>query len=243
MAPTVGRSGEAVFVKFQDLTKLAAARAGVIATQKAAELGLDQAQTLRLTTSYLQCATVLASKTGLQIHLIDEDSAEPMPIEEILEIFVRVNSGGLVLQKSDLLMSLLDLKWNDIQPELYRAVNEINSARPFKIMRDDVLKSLLLANGSETRFDRLVADRGRVEKLASELPKLFPAVQAAWKSLTLLLMDECKITSERFFGGGHNSLLPFVYYFALNPNAQPWRETPPCAGRIRGAHERRLRGR
>ena len=211
----------AVFVKFQDLTKLAAARAGVIATQKAAELGLDPAQTLRLTTSYLQCATVLASKTALQIHLIDEDSAEPMPIEEILEIFVRVNSGGLVLQKSDLLMSLLDLKWNDIQPELYRAVNEINSARPFKITRDDVLKSLLLANGSETRFDRLVADRGRVEKLASELPKLFPAVQAAWKSMTLLLMDECKITSERFFGGGHNSLLPFVYYFALNPTPSP----------------------
>ena len=38
------------------------------------------------------------------------------PIEEILEIFVRVNSGGLVLLKSDLLMRLLDLKSNDIQP-------------------------------------------------------------------------------------------------------------------------------
>jgi hypothetical protein len=25
-------------------------------------------------------------------------------------------------------MSLLDLKWNDIQPELYRAVEEINSS-------------------------------------------------------------------------------------------------------------------
>ena len=118
----------AVFVKFHDLTKLAAARAGVIATQKAAELGLDPAQTTRMTTSYLQAATVLASKTALQIHLIDEDSGEPMPIEEILEVFVRVNSGGLVLQKSDLLMSLLDLKWNDIQPELYRAAKEINAA-------------------------------------------------------------------------------------------------------------------
>ena len=65
-----------------------------------------------------------------------------MPVEEILEIFVRVNSGGLVLQKSDLLMSLLDLKWNDIQPELYRSVDDINQARPFNITRDDVLKSL-----------------------------------------------------------------------------------------------------
>lgn len=211
----------ALFVKFQELTKLAAARAGVIATLKANELGMDTVQTTRLTTSYLQCATVLASKTALQIHLIDEDTGEPMPIEEILEVFVRVNSGGLVLQKSDLLMSLLDLKWNDIQPELYRAVKEINTARPFNITRDDVLKSLLLAKGSETRFDRLVADRGRVETLAAHLPQLLPSVQAAWKSLTLLLMDECKITSERFFRGGHNSLLPFVLYFVANPTPGP----------------------
>jgi len=211
----------AVFVKFQDLTKLAAARAGVIATQRAAELGLDTTQTTRMITSYLQGATVLASKTALQIHLIDEDAGEPMPVEEILEVFVRVNSGGLVLQKSDLLMSLLDLKWNDIQPELYRAVKEINTARPFNITRDDVLKSLLLARGSETRFDRLVADRGRVENLAADLPKLLPSVQAAWQSLTLLLMDQCKITSERFFRGGHNSLLPFVLYFVANPTPGP----------------------
>ena len=35
--------------------------------------------------------------------------------------------------------------------------------------------------------------------------------------MTVLLMDDCKITSERFFRGGHNSLLPFVLYFVANP--------------------------
>ncbi|MBK8716766.1 MAG: hypothetical protein IPN32_18735 [Deltaproteobacteria bacterium] len=143
-----------------------------------------------------------------------------MPIEEILEVFVRVNSGGLVLQKSDLLMSLLDLKWNDIQPELYRAVKEINAARPFNITRDDVLRASCSRRAPRLASDRLVADRGRVENLATDLPQLLPSVQAAWKSLTLLLMDDCKITSERFFRG-HNSLLPFVSYFVANPDAGP----------------------
>jgi len=72
----------AVFVKFQDLTKLVAAKAGVKATESAAKLGLDPTQTTRMTTSYLQGATVLASKTALQIHLIDEDAGEPMPAEK-----------------------------------------------------------------------------------------------------------------------------------------------------------------
>jgi hypothetical protein len=214
-------SERAVFLKFQDLTRLQAAKAGLIATREAVKLELSTNETERMTASYLQGATILASKTALQIHLIDEDATEPKPVEEILEIFVRVNSGGLVLQKSDLLMSLLDLKWNDIQPELYRYVVEINKARPFNITRDDVLKSLLLANASETRFDRLVADRSRVEKLAAELPQYLPGVRDAWKSLTILLVDDCKISSERFFRGGHNSLLPFVLYFFMNPHPKP----------------------
>lgn len=211
----------AQFVKFQELTKLLPARAGFIANRRAAELGLDELQAERMAKTYLQCATALASRTSLQVHLIDENPEDPMPIEEILEVFVRVNSGGLVLQKSDLLMSLLDLKWNDIQPELYRAVREINKSRPFNITRDDLLKSLLLAVGSETRFDRLVSDRTQVEALAKKLPKVLPELQTAWQALTALLMDECKITSERFFRGGHNSLLPFVCYLAINPTPGP----------------------
>ena len=214
-------SERTVFVKFQDLTRLQAAKAGLIATQESVKLKLTPNQTERMTASYLQGATILASKTALQIHLIDEDATGPMPVEEILEIFVRVNSGGLVLQKSDLLMSLLDLTWNDIQPELYRSVVEINKARPFNVSRDDVLKSLLLVNRSETRFDRLVADRGRVEKLAAELPQNLSGVRDAWKFLTILLVDDCKITSERFFRGGHNSLLPFVLYLFMNPHPKP----------------------
>jgi hypothetical protein len=42
-------------------------------------------------------------------------------------------------------------------------------------------------------------------------------VKRAWESLTALLMDVCKITSERFLRGGHNSLLPFVVYLVRNP--------------------------
>ncbi len=34
-------------------------------------------------------------------------------------------------------------------------------------------------------------------------------------------MDDCNITSERFFRGGHNSLLPFVTYFVVNPMPSP----------------------
>jgi hypothetical protein len=163
----------------------------------------------------------MGNRKALQVIFIGENPGEDIAIEEVLEIFVRVNSGGLVLQKSDLLMSLLDLKWNDIQPALQATVKEINERLPYNFTRDDVLKSLLIAVNSETRFDRLVSDRHRVEELAASMPAHIAATREAWKMLGVILHDDCKIYSERFFRGGHNALLPFVTYLALNPKPTP----------------------
>lgn len=202
------------YLPIQELIKINPVHAASSAHKKAQELKLTEEETERITDIFIRCATILGNSKSLQVITVDEDPSHVTPIEEILEIFVRVNSGGLVLQKSDLLMSLLDLKWNDIQPELQRLVRDINESRPFSFTRDDVLKSLLLAEGAETRFDKLVTDRKQVEQLASRLPAYIPAVKKAWELLGCILLDDCRIYSERFFRGGHNALLPFVLYLA-----------------------------
>jgi hypothetical protein len=204
------------FVPIQELIKINPVTAATAAHKKALELVLTEQEAERLTDIYIRCATILGSSKSLQVITVDEDPSNLTPIEEILEIFVRVNSGGLVLQKSDLLMSLLDLKWNDIQPELQRLVRDINASRPFRFSRDDVLKSLLLAHGAETRFDRLVADRKQVETLAQQLPAHIPAIKRAWEMLGCILSDSCRIYSERFFRGGHNAFLPFVLFLSMH---------------------------
>lgn len=202
------------FMPVEDLLKVNPVYALNAAKKKAEELGLDETQTERITDIYIRCATILGNNKSLQVITVDEDPSRTTPIEEILEIFVRVNSGGLVLQKSDLLMSLLDLSWNDIQPELQRLVRDINQNQPFNFTRDDVLKSLLLAEGAETRFNVLVNDRSQVEQLATKLPTYMENAKRAWKMLGVILLDDCEIHAERFFRGGHNALLPFVLFLS-----------------------------
>lgn len=202
------------FVPIQELIKINPVYAASGALKKAQELKLNDEETARMTDIYIRCATILGNAKSLQVITVDEDPSHVTPVEEILEIFVRVNSGGLVLQKSDLLMSLLDLTWNDIQPELQSMVREINESRPFEFTRDDVLKSLLLVEGAETRFDKLVNDRKQLELLAKKLPAHIPDIKRAWQWLGVILQDQCKIHSERFFRGGHNALLPFVLFLA-----------------------------
>ncbi len=202
------------FMPLRDLLSINPVNAAIAADSKAKALQLSPDETIRATRVFIRCASLLGSHKSLQVITVDEDSSCATPIEEILEIFVRVNSGGLVLQKSDLLMSLLDLTWNDIQPELQRVVREINTSRPYSFTRDDVLKTLLLSQGAETRFDKLVSDRKEVESLAKKLPESMPNVKKAWQMLGIILTDDCKIHSERFFRGGHNALLPFVIFLS-----------------------------
>jgi hypothetical protein len=202
------------FMPLRDLIKINPVNAATAAHKKAVELKLTEKEAERVAGIYIRCATILGTNKSLQVITVDEDPSQSTPIEEVLEIFVRVNSGGLVLQKSDLLMSLLDLTWNDIQPELQTLVKQVNQGRPFLFTRDDVLKSLLLAEGAETRFDRLVNDRKQVARLGSNLPKYISAIKRAWQMMGIILLDDCRIHSERFFRGGHNALLPFVLFLA-----------------------------
>ena len=211
-------NGKRHYLPIQELIKINPVHAAQIAHKKAQDLGLNPQETERIISTYLRCATILGSTKSLQVIVVDDDPSQVTPLEEILEVFVRVNSGGLVLYKSDLLMSLLDLKWNDIQPQIQTLVKQINQNRPFGFTRDDVLKSLLLAVQSETRFDNLVKNRKQVEKLAEIMPSKMPAVKTAWDRLGLILVDDCKIYSERFFRGGHNALLPFVLYLSKTKN-------------------------
>jgi hypothetical protein len=218
-SPTAGKP--AANLPQQKLIKLNPVHAASAANKRAKELKLNDNEIERITDIFIRCATILGNSKSLQVIIVDEDPSHVTPIEEILEIFVRANSGGLVLQKSDLLMSLLDLKWNDIQPELQTLVRDINECRPFLFTRDDVLKSLLLAEGAETRFDKLVNDRRQVELLASRLPSYIPAARKAWERLGCILTDNCRIYSERFFRGGHNALLPFVLFLSKRDSVTP----------------------
>ena len=184
----------------------------------AKEHGFTDAEQARLSSTYTRASGCLASEKAIQVHVIDEHGATHTPIEEILEIFVRVNSGGLVLGKSDLLMSLLDLSWNEVQPALMRISREVSEGAPLEITRDMVLKTALLYADEDSRFHELVRDRNAVKRIAPQLQEAMEPVCEGWKRLRVILLEGCKIRTPRFFRQASNALLPFAVYLAANPN-------------------------
>ena len=239
------------FVPFERFRQVDPVFAMVQATELSQKLNLEPGDTLgkRLLENYSRAVNVLSSERPLQVHVVDENAQSRTPITEILELFVRVNSGGLVLQKSDLLMSLLDLSWSDVQPALLQVARAANQTSPVKITRDLVLKSILLCMGEESRFDRLVRDREHIEHIAPSLKDSLPKVENAWMKLGVLLQHNCRIRSPRFFGQATNALLPFVVWLADRPRISQSEENTlvtalyiALMSRIFGSAEARMGG-
>lgn len=71
-------------------------------------------------------------------------------LDKVLNIFIRVNSGGTQLSYSDLLLSIATAQWKekDAREEIIEFVDEINAIGDgFNINKDFVLKSCLVISG------------------------------------------------------------------------------------------------
>jgi len=201
------------FKRFMDIEPL---QAGSAALALARKLDVDDSRVDLIGRAFSQAAGALAGTKSLRPHVIDDHGVTETPVAEILEIFVRVNSGGLRLHKSDLLMSLLDLQWENVQPRLVKMANQLTQ-QAVEVTRDMLLKTALLVIGEDSRFGKLVQNRDKVEKLAPRLETCIDRVETAWRQLVVFLQQDARILSRRFYRGSTRALLPFAVYLANNP--------------------------
>jgi hypothetical protein len=105
-----------------------------------------------------ETAVALAAKLWQEIHhsanlhFYEENVQD---IERVLDIFVRVNSGGTVLSDSDLLLSIATAQWEgDARAAVHGLVDSLNqTGNGFNFSRDTILKSgLVLADVGDIGF-------------------------------------------------------------------------------------------
>lgn len=88
-------------------------------------------------------------------------------LDEILDIFVRVNSGGTVLTKTDLLMSTIVVHWKEARSIFDEFVDSLNEDKKFKFDTDLIVRTALCLIGQPAKvevkkFNSLVV--GQIEK-------------------------------------------------------------------------------
>lgn len=141
--------------------------------------------------------------------LINYYEEEAQDIERVLNIFIRLNSGGTVLSYSDLLLSVAVAQWKqlDARAEIHRLVDELNkTGTGFALSQDFVLKAgLMLADIRSVGF--------KVENFTAEN---MATLEANWPDIRSALLRTVELAASFGMNGqtlrADSALLPIAYY-------------------------------
>ena len=130
-------------------------------------------------------------------------------LDKVLNIFIRVNSGGTQLSYSDLLLSIATAQWKvkDAREEITSFVKEVNSiGHGFNINKDFVLKSCLVLSGFKDIAFKV--DNFNHENMLT-IEKRWEDITKAIKSAVILLAS---LGYHRDTLTSNNALIPIAAY-------------------------------
>jgi uncharacterized protein with ParB-like and HNH nuclease domain len=113
--------------------------------------------------------------------------------DDVVEVFIRANSGGTKLGKSDLLFSLLTSAWDNADDEMESLLASLNS-HGFAFTRDFVLKTCLTLLDHGARYEvekfRKAGVRERIEAAWEEIVKAIKDVLDFVRGKTFIRCDK-----------------------------------------------------
>ena len=140
-------------------------------------------------------------------------------LDTVVNIFIRVNSGGVVLSYSDLLLSFATAQLHGVQDfrgDIYNFVDDINDiggSDNFAFDKDFVLKAILVLCDLDIKF--------RTKNFNN---KNMPAIHDRWDKVTEAIHRAVSLISSYGFNKTNivsaNALIPIAYYI-LQKNTDP----------------------
>ncbi len=131
-------------------------------------------------------------------------------LDRVLNIFVRVNSGGTVLSYSDLLLSIATAEWKgtDAREEIHELVDEINKiGQGFDFSKDFVLKTCLMVADLETRFSTANFSRDNMRLIEKRWEEIKKSIEVTVELLHSFGLSSATVTSA-------NAVVPITYYIS-----------------------------
>ncbi|GAA8130875.1 DUF262 domain-containing protein [Helicobacter pylori] len=131
-------------------------------------------------------------------------------LNKVLNIFIRVNSGGVKLSYSDLLMSILTASFSsDIREKMNELVDALKGKGFPNVEQDRVLKTCLLLIGSNTTFELKNFNKNNIKK-----------IEENWEKITESIYNAAKLLETfgyvKYLGSAY-ILSTLAYFYFLNP--------------------------
>nr|WP_254905227.1 DUF262 domain-containing protein [Clostridium tyrobutyricum] len=133
-------------------------------------------------------------------------------LDSILDIFIRVNSGGAVLSKSDLLFSTIVANWEDSREQIEDLLKTINNkGDKFNFDNDFIMKSCLFLTDCPILFKVNNFKKDNVEKIKNNWNEIKNSIKQTVDLLVEFGFSQENLTSL-------NSVIPIAYYIIKSGN-------------------------
>jgi hypothetical protein len=141
--------------------------------------------------------------------------ADKYPYKTVLDIFVRVNSGGTKLDASDLMFAAMKTGWDEIEQAIEETTELLNGTN-LQFDKTFPLKCLLVAHGrgAEASAEKFTGPDG--EALLAEMEAGWNRAEAAFLELRDFLVKDVKIFADKVIRS-YTSFIPLFDYLYHNP--------------------------
>lgn len=127
-------------------------------------------------------------------------------LEDILKIFVRVNSGGTILSKTDLLFSTIVATWNDGREEIEKLLKAINEKGDgFDFTNEFLMRCCLVLSDGPVTYKVNSFKAENVQRIRDEWPRIAAAITKMVDLLTEFGFSGPVLTSQ-------NATIILAYY-------------------------------
>nr|WP_231212357.1 DUF1524 domain-containing protein [Helicobacter pylori] len=131
-------------------------------------------------------------------------------LNKVLNIFIRVNSGGVKLSYSDLLMSILTASFSsDIREKMNELVDALKLKGFPNVEQDQVLKTCLLLIGKDTTFELKNFNKKNIKE-----------IEENWEKITKSIYNAAELLETfgyvKYLGSAY-ILSTLAYFYFLNP--------------------------
>jgi len=148
------------------------------------------------------------SEENLVYQIVDSiDNPELYTEEDIVEIFIRANSGGTPLGKSDLLFSLLTSSWDEADEQMEDLLETLNKTG-YKFNRDFVLKTCLTVFGKGAAYK---VDKFRDPKIRKSIIENWDKISEAIKDVKDFIYGKTFIKTDAILPS-YLVLIPLIYF-------------------------------
>lgn len=138
--------------------------------------------------------------------IINYFKIEEQELDNILKIFVRVNSGGTILSKTDLLFSTIVANWENGRDEIEQFIITINKfGEGFSFNNDFVMRNCLMLTDCDVLF-----------KVGSFKTENVLMIKSSWPKIKSAILKTVEIITDFGFNGStlpsQNAIIPVAYY-------------------------------